>query len=392
MMLGKDGTITRSFDLATADSEIEIIAEDKSGKVQSLPAKIAVHADPKAILGVPDLYVLAIGAGRYRDKRKALSYAVKDASALAGALTAAGAGFYRHRPIVKTLFDDGVTAENIEAAFKELSAKVKATDVFVFYIAGHGKTLDGDFHFVPPSETGFSDEEIKAQGFGPDKLSAWFELIKAQKSIWIFDTCEAGSAERLFRVRDAAADSAAYRRLKDATGRTLFMAASEQQSAVEGYRNHGVFTYALLEGLAKAGGGDKVQLFDLADYVETRVPELSRELKACDAKGPRDYCQKPLVPIHSGNYPIVPRYPQILAMLETAAQTGAAGVIPLAPTHAVLAAADLFENAARGAPKRRLKRGEQVTVIRIEGGFAQIAQRGAVLGFVDETKLLELQQ
>ena len=53
------------------------------------------------------------------------------------------------------------------------------------------------------------------------------------------------------------------------------MAASEQQLAVEGYKNHGVFTYALLEGLAKAGGDDKVQLFDLADYVETRVPEIA---------------------------------------------------------------------------------------------------------------------
>ncbi len=63
------------------------------------------------------------------------------------------------------------------------------------------------------------------------------------------DTCESGSA-----------------------GRTLFMASQAQQSAIEGYHNHGVFTYALLEGLAKAGSGGNVQLFDLADYVENRVP------------------------------------------------------------------------------------------------------------------------
>ena len=55
-------------------------------------------------------------------------------------------------------------------------------------------------------------------------------------------------------------------------GRTLFMASQAQQSAIEGYHNHGVFTYALLEGLAKAGSGGNVQLFDLADYVENRVP------------------------------------------------------------------------------------------------------------------------
>ncbi|MFY9641573.1 MAG: hypothetical protein WCD20_07015 [Rhodomicrobium sp.] len=50
------------------------------------------------------------------------------------------------------------------------------------------------------------------------------------------------------------------------------MASQAQQSAIEGYHNHGVFTYALLEGLAKAGSGGNVQLFDLADYVENRVP------------------------------------------------------------------------------------------------------------------------
>ena len=178
-----------------------------------------------------------------------------------------------------------MTAEKIKAAFDELSGQVKATDVFVFYIAGHGRTVDGDFYFLPPSETGFSEEEIKVQGFGPGKLPAWFEEIKAQKSIWIFDTCESGSAERLFRVRDAAAEDAAYRRLKDATGRTIFMASSEQQLALEGYGDHGVFTYALLESLPKAGSGDKVLLYDLASYVEDRVPELSRALKACDAEG-----------------------------------------------------------------------------------------------------------
>ncbi len=150
---------------------------------------------------------------------------------------------------------------------------MKANDVFVFYIAGHGKTLkaQGDYYFVPPGIDAFTEEGIERQGFGPAQLSAWFETIPALKSIWIFDTCESGSAERIqaFRARGTALDDAALQRLKEATGRTIFMAAGEQQAAIEGYRNHGVFTYALLEGFAKAGSGDKVQLFDLADYVRT---------------------------------------------------------------------------------------------------------------------------
>ncbi len=388
-VLNKDGVITRAFDLATPDTAIEVVAEDKAGKIESMPAVITVHADPRALAGVPDLYVLAIGANHYRDTRKSLSFAVKDAEALAQALKLAGVGYYRHPPIVKTLFDEDVTAEKVGAAFEELAAQVKADDVFVFYIAGHGKTLkaDGDYYFLPPSMESFSDEQIMKEGIGPAKLSAWFETIQALKSIWIFDTCESGSAERIqaFRRRDASLDDAALQRLKDATGRTIFMASSEQQSAIEGYHNHGVFTYALLEGLAKAGSSDKIQLFDLADYVTSRVPELSRELNACEAKGPQDFCQKPVVSLgHTPNYPVLPRFPNVLAMLGDGGPQ-----IGTKPTHVVRETTSLLET--RGAASaRQIEEGEEVVIVSIEGDLAQIAQGGRVVGYVDKSKLVKL--
>ena len=393
IMLDKDGVISRSFDLAAPDTVIEIIAEDTSGKVESLPASVTVHADAKALQGVPDLYVLAIGATKYRNASNRLPLAVNDAETLAGTLKDAGVGYYRNPPIVKTLFDDEVTAGKIGAAFEELSARVKANDVFVFYIAGHGKTLEADYYFLPPSMDAFTEVEIERQGFGPAQLSAWFETIPALKSIWIFDTCESGSAERIqalaapIRARSAALDDAALQRLKEATGRTIFMAAGEQQAAIEGYRNHGVFTYALLEGFANAGSSDKVQLFDLADYVTLRVPQLSRELKACEAKGPLEYCQKPVVALgHTPNYPVLPRYPKVLAMLGAGAPR-----IGTKPTHALLAAADLLETAKRGATvKRRLERGDLVAVIGSEAGWAYVAQDGRPLGYVEESNLLPL--
>ena len=170
-------------------------------------------------------------------------------------LKEAGVGFYRNPPIVKTLFDDQVTADNVEAAFNELAGKVKATDVFLLYMAGHGKTItaDGDYYFLPPSMDSFSDAEIKAQGFGPGQIFSWFRTIQAEKSIWIFDTCESGSAWKLFRARDATADDAAY------LGSTMPRAAlsswrpARSRSRPKAIAIMGFSPMRWLEGLAKAG-------------------------------------------------------------------------------------------------------------------------------------------
>ncbi len=124
-------------------------------------------------------------------------------------------------------------------------------------------------------------------------------------------------------------------------------------------------------------------LFDLADYVQTRVPELSREFKDCDATG-REYCQKPKVPIGSANFPVVPRYPAILAKLGADAPQ-----ISAKPTHFVRETAALLDS--RGAAgSRQIEEGEEVAVVKIEGDLAQIAQDGKAVGYVDKAKLVKI--
>jgi WD40 repeat protein len=388
--LNNKGEITRGFELAAPENKIEVAAENKRGVVESLPAKISIKVDEKVLRGVPNLYVLAIGVDRYQDVKHQLKFAVSDAETLGEVMADAGTGYYRNKPVVKTLSDDEVTADRLSAIFTDLGEKIRANDVFVFFIAGHGKTINGDYYFAPRSIDTFDDNGILKQGFGPHQWAAWFENIKAQKSIWIFDTCESGSATKLFRG-GAAEDETSYRRLRDATGRAIFMAASAQDQAAEGYHGHGVFTYAILEGLARAADitDDKVYLFNLADYVRTRVPEISREMKTCTVTNQQEYCQRPQIPLLSDNYPIMPRYSKIIQLLETPS----AGVFPKEPTHVVIQDADVFLQAARGAgPTGSLKAGDQVTVVHGEGDWAQVAQRGRLLGFVEKNRLLKLNQ
>jgi WD40 repeat protein len=393
--LNDKGEITRSLELATPETRIEVLADTKSDEIQSRPAAVTVTVDEKVILKAPDLYVLAIGANSYRDVRLKLGYAVSDARALGETLAEAGKTYYLHKPEVILLPDEEVTAERVSRSFEELGSKVKANDVFLFYVAGHGKTIHGDFYFVPPALEAYTDDIILKQGFGPKQWDDWFAHIKALKSIWIFDTCESGSAVNLaaFKSRSLGDDAAAYQRMNEATGRTIFMAASDQDVAVEGYHHHGLLTYAILEGLANAGdrGKDKVFMFDLAEYVSTRVPELSRELKACPVTGPKDFCQKPIVPVSGTNYPLVPRFMEILPRLsETPAQSE---ILPTVPTHVVIQAADVFPQAARGTGSvGSLDQGVEVSVVKTEGGWAQVAQNGKLLGFVEMNRLLKLKR
>jgi uncharacterized caspase-like protein len=66
-------------------------------------------------------------------------------------------------------------------------------------------------------------------------------------------------------------------RLVKATGRATLMASSNTQVALEGYQGHGVFTWALLEGLkGKAAGADRqITVGSLADFVSETLPELT---------------------------------------------------------------------------------------------------------------------
>ena len=129
-----------------------------------------------------------------------------------------------------------------------------------------------------------------------------------------------------------------------------------------------------------------MQLYDLADYVMLRVPELSRELKSCEVRGPQEFCQKPVVTLgHTPNYPVLPRYTKVLATLGADVPQ-----ISLKPTHFVRETVALADARGTAGGSRQVEEGEEVTVVQVDGELAQIAQNGKILGFVDKSKLVKI--
>jgi len=103
--------------------------------------------------------------------------------------------------------------------------------------------------------------------------------IKAKKAILLLDTCESGSLTtvQLASARGGFEQKSAVGRLIQATGRTTLTAALENQPALEGYRGHGVFSFAMLDALARGdcNGDGLLQVTELIQHVDDLVPDLT---------------------------------------------------------------------------------------------------------------------
>jgi hypothetical protein len=155
-------------------------------------------------------------------------------------------------------------------------------DVFVFLAAAHGKSENGRFHLIP-QDYRFVPGRLLTEGtVGQDQLQDWFaNRIKARRGLILLDTCESGAlvASRASGV-DLGNSEAAMGRLNEATGRPVLTAASADQAALEGYKGHGVFTYALLDALVNGDTNNdgRIELSELAAHIQTLAPQLSGRL------------------------------------------------------------------------------------------------------------------
>jgi len=276
--------IDRHFSLPPGRNVIEVSAKNpKSLESRTISAVVQVDS-PK----LPDvnLYVLAIGVSDYRNHALKLNFAANDATALAEELRQRGQGLFKQVFISPPLLNGQATLANIDKAFNELAGKVQPQDVFVLYLAGHGKTVDAHYHFVPWELVYDGKAFPVQQALDQKRLSDLLARIPAQKSLVLLDTCNAGSftvaansADQQEKSRGDWSDQTAIDHLMNATGSAVLMASADDKMAFEGYQNHGVFTYALLEGLRKADSNNNrvVEIDELAMYVNNLVPTITKQ-------------------------------------------------------------------------------------------------------------------
>jgi uncharacterized caspase-like protein len=324
------------------------------------------------------MHVLVVGINNYLDATLKLTYAVPDAKTLAAALEKAGQGHYED-VIVTQVLDRDATAAKLDEVFTDLATKVRPRDVFVFFAAGHGKTLDGRYYFIPHDLRYHTDQSLMRDAIGQEQLQAWFARILAKKAVLMFDTCEAGSLTERGKTRGGLEQKAALGRLIQATGRATLTASTATQEAYEGHGGHGVFTFALLDALARGDTSSNglIELAELIQHVDGLVPAIAE--KRWGAK------QFPQMDAYGANFSLAR---QVAALAPTQDD---AIIIPVRPTHVSTELLLVFKEAGgAGGVVHQLAPFSTVTLMKSDRGWALIARDGKALGYAAEAKLHKL--
>ena len=373
-LAGRAVTLTESLRIDPSEvNTIELTAYNGAALLATPPLRITVDKFGATTGERSRMHVLAIGVDKYRMADLELKYAVKDTLEFSKALEAVGSGLFA-KVQSTVLANEQVRETAIAAAFDRISADARTDDVFVLFLAGHGKSIEGRYYYYPQTLDFRAGQTVERHGIGQDKWQAWLAKVgHVQKSVLILDTCESGAAAGLVRGADSTRQTA-MDQFQHATGHNLIAAA--RQAAFEGYRGHGVLTYALLEALHKkdGGGNDSVRVGSLADHIGGRVPAITQELFG--------QLQSPIRRLSGNDFPIGIRQ----AVLE------ANDTIPKTPTHFLVRSERVRERPAADAQGgRELPAGFQVRVVEYEGGWAVIARDGQRLGYVPVEALLKTQ-
>ncbi|MBX2897383.1 MAG: caspase family protein [Cyclobacteriaceae bacterium] len=260
-------------------------ASSKSG-IESEKIKFTINYKG-ATEAKPKLYLVTIGIDKYKNPKYNLNYAQADADGVAKAISQQSKSLFQE-VIPFSIRNDKAVKANIFAALNQIKAKALEQDMIVVYYAGHGVMSGGadkQFYIVPHDVTQLygRDDLLVEKGISATDLKDFASAINAQKQVFILDACQsAGALDAIDRTRGAAEEKA-IAQLARSTGTFWITSTGAEQFATEFAKlGHGIFTYALLEGINGAADVNKDQrltIRELSTYIENKVPELSEQLK-----------------------------------------------------------------------------------------------------------------
>ena len=265
----------KNVDATPGENEISLAAFNNSNTVQSLmqTTKFNSTITPEE----PHLYILAIGIDQYKDISVNLKYALKDAKDIKAKLLSQSATLYKPQNIHhQLLMDKDATKTNILNDINEISQKIKPSDSFILFVAGHGVLLQNQYYMLTHDYDGaVSDNNL----ISSNEIVEMSKKIKSLSQLFIFDTCHAGGVDYIVSGLYDARMSVLAKKM----GLHIYASANDKQAAMDGYKGNGLFTYVLLDGLNNNKEADKnkdgkVTVVGLGEYSKNMTSNLSKKI------------------------------------------------------------------------------------------------------------------
>ena len=279
-----NGAVYRSYTLklAPGSNTIRAIAFNADNTMQSNEAIHQVQAGFAAIQK-PTLHALVIGVQEFRNPKLQLKYAVADANLFATTLRGGAVGLFEQVKITSLTTREVTSRDAIVSALQRYRA-INPDDLFILYIASHGTVDEGEYFLITSNVGALSTQKLKSDALSQMQLKELVANIPSTKKLIVIDTCNAGQLGQAMQtalLTRGMSEETAMKVLSRAVGSTILSASTSVQEALEGYQGHGLFTWALVQGLQ--GKADKgltgfVKTTDLAAYVEDEVPNLAEKI------------------------------------------------------------------------------------------------------------------
>jgi caspase domain-containing protein len=268
--------------LEPGTNALRAIAFNADNSMQSTGATFDIQSSAGS--RPPQLYAIVVGIKDYQNPRLALNFPVADAQLFASTLEAKGKGLFSAIQVHRLLLPAETTSATITAALKRARQEVRPEDLFVFFVASHGTVDDGQYFLVTSNVGSTSSARLKLDALSQDTLKELISNIPASKKLIVLDTCNAGQMGDVLQsslLTRGMSEDTAMKVLSRAVGSTILSASSSVQEALEGYHDHGLFTWVVVEGLKGAADADRdgfVKTLELADYVDNQVPEIAERI------------------------------------------------------------------------------------------------------------------
>ena len=279
------GPLTFTVPLEAGRNTIRVVASNDTGETS---AEVVVTHDGKGALNkLGTLYILAIGVDKYPKlgmacreldeiTPKACDLDVAGADAKVFAKTMAERLGPLHESVVPRVLVNGAaiedtpTAANILDALGELLRQSKPNDTILLFVSGHGFNEGQSYRFLA-TDAAFSGGALRNSTVVPwVNFQETIEAVKGRRILFL-DTCHSGNSYNQRLGNDSYAANI-----------IVYSAARWDQEALErSDLGHGLFTYAVVEGVngaAKNPAGE-VKTESLRDFLGRRVPEMAKALK-----------------------------------------------------------------------------------------------------------------